>query len=441
MADLKIIDNMTNEICKIRGVDMPPVCIKAILLSYLLYCCNTFNITYENEDGNKIPLNGGCLIFCQKGTGKSRSLKVLKKIFDCVEKEKLKRFEAEKKARIDLYEKSIIPLESEIKKIVDDFYVECGTTPVEVFEDPSTAKILCETYARAKKYNVNNLLFNIDEVGDRLFRDAFGRTPSIAAKDFLSSVNQLFDGRCSMGNSKTAKDEGIESVNGVGANFIFVSTAEFLKEGSVADRFKTWLSGGVERRLLYINCPPIDKLKTSRKRNYPNFMQFVPIANEVFSDSVHGASIGACEELWTEVLEKEGAGCGIPIEIEFLLLVFCVVLAVWTGENEIKKYHWDYMFNIYREMQEMSTTIIQRDSSNYEKIANFIDTWLHAKGKEKIPVALIRDYCVRNRMCFDSQFKKFFDDLCKDFNETNTCKFLIEKNQKTAWLVENYAYQ
>lgn len=441
MAELKVIDDIVNEICKIRGVDMPPVCVKAIFLAYLMYCCNTYNVKYKNEDGYTVGMNGGCLIFCQKGTGKSRTLKVLKKIFNNVEVERQRRYHSYKDTKIGALLRSMIPLNADQKKEIEDFYKESGKFPVEIFEDPSTSKVLCETYAQSKTYKVNNILFSIDEVGDRLFRDAFGRSPSISSKEFLSSVNQLFDGRCSMGNSKTSKDEGIQSQDGVGANFIFVSTAEFLKDGGVADRFKTWLAGGVERRLIYINCPPIDKLKTSRKRYFPNFNQFLPIAKEIFTGDIFGKEIKASETLWTEVLEKEGAGCGIPIEIEFLLLLFCTTLVIWTGETEIEKHHWDYMFNVYREIQNISMTVIQKDSTSYEKICVFMEQYFNKNsGKKKMPIALIKDYCVRNRMCFESHFKKYFDNLCKDFSETNTSKYLIEKNQIYAWLEENFAY-
>lgn len=79
MADLKLIDSIVDEICKIRGVDLPRVCVKMIVLSYIMYCCNTYDIKYRNEDNYEIRLNSGCIILCQKGSGKSRTLKTLKK--------------------------------------------------------------------------------------------------------------------------------------------------------------------------------------------------------------------------------------------------------------------------------------------------------------------------------------------------------------------------
>lgn len=116
MAELKIIDDIVNEICKTRGVDMPPVCIKAIFLAYLMYCCNTYNVKYKNEDSNTVGMNGGCLIFCQKGTGKSRTLKVLKKIFNNVENERQKRYHSYKDAKIGALLTSMIPLNADQKK-------------------------------------------------------------------------------------------------------------------------------------------------------------------------------------------------------------------------------------------------------------------------------------------------------------------------------------
>lgn len=96
-----------------------------------------------------------------------------------------------------------------------------------VFDDPITSKGLCETYAQCKKYGVNNLLFTVDEAGDRLFRDAFGQNPSISAREFVQAINQLFDGYCGMGKSKTSKAEGIESQSDIGANFILYQQQSF----------------------------------------------------------------------------------------------------------------------------------------------------------------------------------------------------------------------
>ena len=57
-----------------------------------------------------------------------------------------------------------------------------------------------------------------------------------------------------------------------------------------------------------------------------------------------------------------------------------------------------------------------------------------------MPKALIKDFCLRNRFCFENQYKKWFENLCKDFADTKVSKYLIESNQKYAWLEENFAY-
>ena len=81
MAELQVIDEIVEELHKIRGVDLPKICLKMIVLSYMMYCANTFDFKYKNEDGQEIRLNSGCIILCQKGSGKSRTLRALKQIF------------------------------------------------------------------------------------------------------------------------------------------------------------------------------------------------------------------------------------------------------------------------------------------------------------------------------------------------------------------------
>lgn len=80
MAELQVIDEIVEELHKIRGVDLPKICLKMIVLSYMMYCANTFDFKYKNEDGQEIRLNSGCIILCQKGSGKSRTLRALKQI-------------------------------------------------------------------------------------------------------------------------------------------------------------------------------------------------------------------------------------------------------------------------------------------------------------------------------------------------------------------------
>lgn len=55
-------------------------------------------------------------------------------------------------------------------------------------------------------------------------------------------------------------------------------------------------------------------------------------------------------------------------------------------------------------------------------------------------MALIKDYCIRNKICLAGGFKKFFDDICEEFSELNTSEYIIEKNQKFAKLEKNYAF-
>lgn len=43
MAELQVIDEIVEELHKIRGVDLPKICLKMIVLSYMMYCANTFD--------------------------------------------------------------------------------------------------------------------------------------------------------------------------------------------------------------------------------------------------------------------------------------------------------------------------------------------------------------------------------------------------------------
>ena len=439
MADLSVIDDIVAEISKKRGVDLPPLCIKLIVLAYWMYCVNTYDIKYENEDGEVSRLNSGCIILCQKGTGKSRALKMLKKMFSFVENERIERYEKMKSIKIGRYVNSMIPLTAEQKKEMEAFYADYGSEPVRMFTDVTTSKNLCETYAQAKKYGVNNIMFSVDEAGDRIFKDAYSKNPSISAKEFHSSINELFDGYCGMGQSKTAKVEGIQSQKDVGANFIFVSTAEFLKDYHVQQRYQSSFEGGFARRLLFLNCPPIDQVNADRTFNQTNTSKFENIAREIFVNGIRGKHIKVSDEL-KKILEQKGAGCGLIIADEFLLLLFCTALAVLTQDNEIGVHHWNYMVDVFMKMKSVTMDVVKQDTTSFDKICVFMREIIEHTGKKKVPIVLIKDYCARTRMCFDSKFKKWFDGLCSEFSAGNTSKYLIEKNQMYAWLTDNFAY-
>lgn len=445
MASLELIDEITDEICKVRGIDLPRVCIKIIVLSYIMYCMNTYDVKYQNEMGQLIRLNGGCLILCQKGSGKSRTLKFLKQIFSCINDERQRRYKAFEKHRIGMLLAKSLPLTKEEIAEREDFYHKYGRQAVNDFDDPITQKALCEVYGMMKEYSVNNILFTIDEVGDRMIKEYCGKNPSLSAKDFMQSLNQLFDGYCAMGQSSTSRKEEITSQYGIGANFIFVSTAEFLKDFNVQQRYKEVLEAGLGRRLLYVNCPPIDQVNVNRKRVPTDFNRFVmPITNMFDANSkwYRGRGIPASEELWQNALEKNGAGAGLTMGEEFLLLLFSTVLAAWTLEEQIKLYHWQYMVNVYKEMQALTMEVIQKDTTSYDKICNFIKERLAEKSnRKKIPVALVKDYCARNHLCYENQFKKWFAGILTDFANTNLSKYIIERNQTHVWLSENYAYE
>lgn len=445
MASLEMIDEITNEICKVRGIDLPPVCIKIIVLSYIMYCMNTYDVKYQNEMGQLVRLNGGCLILCQKGSGKSRTLRFLKQIFVCINEERERRYHSFEQTRIGLLLSKSLPLTKEEIAEKEEFYKTYGRQAVTDFDDPITQKALCEVYGIMKDYAVNNILFTIDEVGDRMIKEYCSKNPSLSAKDFMTSLNQLFDGYCAMGQSSTSRKEEITSQYNVGANFIFVSTAEFLKDYNVQQRYRQVLEAGLGRRLLYVNCPPIDQVNVNRKRVKTDFNRFVEPIRTMFNVNLkwfRGRGIPASEELWRNALEKNGAGANLTMGEEFLLLLFCTVLAAWTLDEEIKMYHWNYMVNVYREMKELAIDVVQKDTTSYDKICVFMKEHMAERtNRKKVPTALIKDFCARNHLCYENQFKKWFANLLADFANTNLSKYIIEKNQTHCWLVENFAYE
>jgi len=442
MANLELIDEIVNEVSKVRGIDLPPVCLKILLLTYWMYCVNTYDVKYHNEFlGMTMRLNSGCIILCQKGTGKSLSLKIFREIFSKVEEERSRRFEESREMKIGRYERAMIPLTNEQKKEIDDFYLEHGNSVVEIFEDTTTAKNLCDAYAKSKKYSVNNILFNIDEAGDRIFKEAFSKNPSVSSKEFVGAINQLFDGYCGMGQSKASKNEGISSQSGVGANFIFASTAEFLKDYHVQQRYESSFEGGFARRLLFVNCPPIDPLKTSRKFYKPDITNFKKIATSMVDNLPRGLEMTFTQEV-KDILEKEGIwGTNIDIPTEFLLLTFCTALAAWTGDTQIQVKHWDYMMQVHKGIKALSMDVVKEDTTNYDRICVFVREYLEKnKTKKKVPIALVKDFCWRNKMCFGSKFNAWFRELRNDFGEANSSKYILEKNQFYVWIAENFAF-
>ena len=200
--------------------------------------------------------------------------------------------------------------------------------------------------------------------------------------------------------------------------------------------------------MLFINCPPLDEYATPRKRYFPNFEQFEPEIKKIFGGTeeekkkLFNKEISASEELWINQLEKQGSGANLTMGEEFLLLLFCTGLVVWTGDSQIQQKHWDYMINTFNEMKKLSLTVAQKDTTNYDKICIFIKSYLSEhSNKKKISIALIKDYCLRNRMCYESTWKKWFNSLIEDFKASNDVQYLIERNQLYAWLEENYAYE
>ena len=141
----------------------------------------------------------------------------------------------------------------------------------------------------------------------------------------------------------------------------------------------------------FLNCPPIDKLKADRKCYTTNVERFENIAKGIFSKLERGKRIKVSDELW-QILQQPGAGCGIIIDDEYLLLLFCTALAIWTEEDEIKVHHWNYMVNVFNQMKEMTMDVVRQDTTSYDKICVFIRETLEGSGKKKIPIVLIKDF-------------------------------------------------
>lgn len=440
MARLELIDEIVDEMVRARAVNLPKICVKILFLSYWMYCVNTMGIKYRDIslDNIKRP-NSGCIILCEKGTGKSVVMQMLKRIFGKIEDERKKRYQMAKDIKISALENSMIPLNTEQKKIISDFYEKHGSEAPTVFTDPTTSKNLCECYAQAKACKIDNLLFAIDEAGDRIFKDFCSKTPSLSTKEFVSAINQLYDGYCGMGQSRAAKSEGIKSQHDVGANFIFVSTAEFLKDYHVQQVYESLFAGGFARRLLYVNCPPIDKLNADRNFYKLQLDKFIPEINETIEKTNRGRIIEIDEDL-KKILSQKGAGCGIVLDDEFLLLLFCCILAVWTNEEYITPRHWYYMVKVFNDIKSLNMDVVKHDTTNFDKVCIFMKEYMETNGKKKINITLIKDFCLRNRMCLDSKFKRWFEGLCADFATANISKYIIEKNKTMAWLSENFAY-
>ena len=81
MAELQVIDEIVEELHKIRGVDLPKICLKMIVLSYMMYCANTFDFKYKNKEGQEINFNLRYITHYKKGRGKTRNVRALKKNF------------------------------------------------------------------------------------------------------------------------------------------------------------------------------------------------------------------------------------------------------------------------------------------------------------------------------------------------------------------------
>lgn len=440
MARLDLIDEIVNEVSKAREINLPKICIKVLFLSYWMYCVNTYDIKYRNEllDYNK-RLNSGCIILCEKGTGKSLAVSLFRKLFASVEEERSYRYERIKEIKIGMLERKMIPKTNEEKKTIEDFYVDYGRRPIGIYKNVATSKSLCNTYAQGKKYGLNNVLFNVDEAG-KIFEDVFSKTPSISAREFYQSLNELFDGFCGMGESMTSRNESIESQVDVGANFIFTSTAEFLKDYHVQKKYESGLEGGLARRCLFINCPPIDLMTADANFYDYDVNKFKPEIDSILSRMQRGQNISFSQEL-KKVLARPAVEKGVIIFDEFLLLLFCTTLAVWTGDSEITTEHWQYMLSTFKEMKALNMDVIKDSSTSYDNVCVFIRETIEKSGKKKVPIALVKDYCVRNKMCFDSKFKKWFENLCNDFASINSSKYIIEKNQMYVWLSDNFAFE
>lgn len=439
MAELELIDEIVDEIMKARAVNLPRICVKTLFLSYWMYCVNSYDVKYNDRQLNKVMrLNSGCLILCEKGTGKSLTVSLLRDLFSTVENERKKRFQEAKEIKIGIYERAAIP-SNEGKKKIDEFYASHGRNCVSVYRNVSTSKSLCSTYAQAKRYNVNNLLFNVDEIGGVL-EDVFSKNPSISGKEFYKSLNELFDGFCSMGESMTAKGESIESQTNVGANFIFTSTAEFLKDYHVQKKYQQSIEAGLARRLLFINCPPIDLWNADMNFYDFNILKFKPEIDEVLTKIPRGVCLTYDDDL-KNILATTAAKKGVIIFDEYLILLFCAALAIWTKDTVIKVKHWDYMLNMFKDVKDGSLEVVSDTTTSYDKICAFMREYLESKSRKKMPIVIVKDFCIRNKMCFDSKFKRWFDGLCIEFASSNTSKYIIESNQTHLWLSDNYAFE
>lgn len=440
MASLELIDEIVEEIMKAREITLPKICVKSLFLTYWAYAVNTYDVKYFNKQLNKIMRpNVGCLILCEKGTGKSLTVSLLRDLFSTVENERKKKYQSIKEIKIGIYERAAIP-SNEGKKIIDDFYATHGRNCVAVYRNVSTAKSLCLTYSQAKRYNTNNILFNVDEMGG-VIEDVCSKTPSISGKEFWRSLNELFDGVCTMGESVTAKTELIETQFDVGANFIFTSTAEFLKDYHVQKKYQQSIQAGLARRLLFINCPPIDLWNADMKMYNYNILKFKSEIDAILSEMPRGHSFSFDDEL-KNILELPASDPrkGVVIFDEYLIMLYCTVLAVWTGDKAIGIKHWDYMLSVFNEIKALSMDVIKDDTTSYDRICTFMREYMESKSKKKVPLVMIKDFCVRGRLCFDSKFKKWFDGLCNDFVSANTSKYIIERNQMYAWLDDNFAF-
>jgi len=440
LAELELIDEIVEEIMKAREITLPKICIKALFLTYWAYAVNTYDIKYYNRQLNRIIRpNVGCLILCEKGTGKSLTVSLLRDLFLTVETERKNRYERIKELKIGIYERSAIP-SAENKKMMEDFYATHGRGCVSIHRNVSTAKSLCLTYSQTKNCNTNNILFNIDEMGG-VIEDVCSKTPSISGKEFWQLLNELFDGNCTMGASVTSKNESIESQFDVGANFIFTSTAEFLKDYHVQKKYQQSIQAGLARRLFFINCPPIDLWNADMRMHSYNITKFKPMIDEILSEIPRGKMFSFNNEL-KEILELPASNPrkGVVIFDEYFIMLYCTVLAVWTGSDFIELRHWEYVLSIFNEIKALSMDVVKDDTTSYDRICTFMREYLEAKSKKKVPLVMIKDFCVRSKLCFDSKFKKWFDGLCNDFVSANTSKYIIERNQMYAWLSDNFAF-
>ena len=264
--------------------------------------------------------------------------------------------------------------------------------------------------------------------------------------------------------SSSAKKEGIKSQDDVGANFIMVSTAEFLNDFKIKKKYQSLLEAGLGRRFLILNCPKIDEKKSNRKRYFPVLEKFEKITNEVFKNKeiFSGRCVENSDELW-QLLEEPYEALNLEIPIEFLLLLFCVPLAAWTatknsaGETKrgealpIKLCHWYYIYDLYKEIKDLDRIFAIKNTTIYDKICEFIKNEIELNQiknpkdkrarKDRVSMAILKDYCIREKYCSYTSFTGWFKTLCKEFEAANVTKYLITKNQTHAWLEENFAYE